>query len=320
MMKRYRNQILAILLCVVLLLSFAACAQQKQSPVDATAAFLLKAIPEPAYGAVGGDWVALGLSRWGGEVPAAWFEAYDRQVREHVKECGGVLNERKYNEYSRVILALTAIGKDPTNVEGYNLVSPLADFDRTVAQGINGAMYALIALDSGNYEIPTCAEGAVQATREGYLSFILDRELPGGGWTLMGQEADIDLTAIGLQALSQYQDQREAADAIDRAIAVLSDRQDDDGGYTAYETQSSETIAQVIVALTELGIPLDDPRFVKNGHTLVDRLLDFRLKDNSFRHVMDGKTDWIATQQAFYALVAASRAQQGQTPLFDICA
>lgn len=317
--RQTEKRILAVVCAAALLLSLAACTRQNASDisaVDATAAMLMEAVPEPSYGPIGGEWVAFGLARWGGEVPAEWFEAYYAQVEAHVKDCGGVLNERKYTEYSRVILALTAIGKDPTDVGGYHLLVPLADYEQTAAQGLNGPIYALLALDSGNYEIPAHAAGSTQATREAYIAFILDRELPDGGWSLSGDEAEIDITAIAIQALAKYRDQEAVAGAVDRAIAVLSARQNANGGYTAFEVESSESIAQVIVALTELGIPVSDARFVKNGNTLVDRLLDFRLADGKYSHLLNGKMDWVATQQAFYALVAWDRAQQGKPSLY----
>ena len=321
--RQTEKRILAFVCAAALLVSLGACTRQTDSDisaVDACAAMLMEAVPEPSYGPVGGEWVALGLARWGGEVPAEWFAAYYAQVEAHVKDCGGVLNERKYTEYSRVILALTAIGKNPEDVGGHNLLVPLADYEQTVFQGINGPAYALLALDSGNYEIPTNAAGSTQATREAYLAYILDRELPDGGWSLSGDEADIDVTAIVLQALAKYRDQEAVAGAVDRAVAVLSARQNANGGYTEFEAESSESIAQVIVALTELGISVSDDRFVKNGNTLVDRLLDFRLADGKFSHILDGKMDWVATQQAFYALVAFDRARQGETSLYCMAA
>ena len=87
-------------------------------------------------------------------VPANYYDDYYARVEKYVKNCAGVLHERKYTEYSRVILALTAIGRDPSNVAGYNLLTPLGDFEKTIWQGLNGPIWALIALDSGSYDIP----------------------------------------------------------------------------------------------------------------------------------------------------------------------
>lgn len=102
----------------------------------------------------------------------------------------------RYTEYSRLILALTAIGRDPQNVGGYDLLLPLADLEKTTAQGVNGAAFALLALDCGGYELPQNSAAAVQATRDGYVDAILTRQNADGGWSLGGGASDPDLTAM----------------------------------------------------------------------------------------------------------------------------
>ena len=74
----------------------------------------------------------------------------------------------------------------------------------------------------------------------------------------------------------------------------------------------------MIVALTSLDISLDDERFVKNEKTVFDALLCYRDSDGSFRHTMDGKPDGMATEQGFYAMTAALRAQNGKSSLYDM--
>lgn len=286
--------------------------------LEETGQWLLRQIPEPAYGSVGGEWMILGLARSGVDVPGGFYDDYFERLAEYTAEQGGVLHTRKYTEYSRVVLAVTAIGRDPRDVGGFDLLQPLADFDQTVFQGINGAIFALLALDSGGYEIPQCPAGTTQATRELYVSFILDRECPGGGWALSGQEADVDITAMALQALAKYRDQNKVQSAVERGVSTLSQLQQDDGGFLAYDSESSESIAQVLVALTELGLDTEGKDFVKNGITLKEKLLQYRQDDGSFRHVLDEEADLMATEQAFYALVALERAKKAAPSLYSM--
>ena len=283
-----------------------------------TARWLMAEIPEPSYGSVGGEWAVFGLARSGISVPAEYFEAYGENVAAYVAEHGGVLHAKKYTEYSRVILAWTAMGRDAADVGGYDLLQPLADFEQTVFQGINGPIFALLALDSGKYEIPENTAGTTQATREEYVDYILGAELSGGGWTLSGDQADADITAMALQALAKYRDRQDVSAAVERGLTVLSALQTETGGYQAYGAESSESIAQVLVALTELGVDPEDPRFVRDGHTLRCRLLDFRNEDGSFRHIQDGEADLMATEQAFYALVALDRTARGESTLYSM--
>lgn len=291
---------------------------EETSVLEMTADALIKITGEPIYGSVGGDWTAFGLARMDKEANAEWIEKYYEQAEKYVVGCSGVLDSRKYTEYSRTIIILTAIGKDPTNVGGYNLLAPLADFEQTIFQGMNGPAYALLALDSGNYEIPENTAGTTQATRELYIDYILSKESPNGGWGLAGGEGEIDITAMVLQALAKYREREDVSAAIDRALIFLSENQNDMGGYTAYGTDGSESVSQVIVALCELGIPINDERFVKNGRTLEDRLLDFMVEGEGFRHLLEEEPNIIATEQAFYALVAINRAEKGMPSLYSI--
>lgn len=343
-MFKKTKKLLSMMLVVALILSMTACGTEKaedgqehvegdpsletvtqegneenrEAILKETAHMLLASTPQPSYGSVGGDWLAFGLSRWGGEVPQEWYDSYYEAVESHVKECEGLLNERKYTEYSRVILALTAIGKNPMDVGGYNLLTPLGDYEQTIFQGVNGAAYALLALDLGAYDIPENVTENTQATRELYVDCILEAESENGGWSVSGGAPEADITAMVLQALAKYQDRDDVADATERALQVLSELQNENGGYTAYEEESSESIAQVIVALTELGISIEDPRFVKDGHTLEDRLLDFMTEDYGFKHVLDGECDMIATEQAFYALAALELTENGMSSLYRL--
>ena len=85
--------------------------------------------------AFGSEWLVIALARSGRPVPDSYYDS----VVKAVQDAKGELSDKKFTEYSRTILALTAIGKDPSNVGGYDLLVPLADLDRVTAQGVNAA-------------------------------------------------------------------------------------------------------------------------------------------------------------------------------------
>ena len=327
------KKILSVLLVIVMLASFTGCSEKEpeqitvvteavvlaeENTLQQTAQWLRTEIPAPGYGSVGGEWLAMGLARSELEGMEEYLLGYGERVAAHTAEQGGVLHAKKYTEYSRVILAWTAIGRDATDVGGFNLLVPLADFEQTVFQGLNGPIYALIALDCGGYEIPENETFNTQATRNMYVDYIVNAEHPDGGWSLSGGPAEIDITAMALQALSKYQDRPDVQKAVERGMAYLSQQQNVNGGFADGNGETSEAISQSIVALAELGISLEDTRFVKNGNTLKDALLRFQLSDGSFSHLMDSDTDVLATEQAFYALVAIDRMEQGKTSLYTM--
>ena len=263
----------------------------------------------------GSEWLVIALARSGRDVPDSYYDS----VVKAVQSAKGQLSEKKSTEYARTILALTAIGKDPADVGGYDLLAGLADMDDVTYQGINGAIFALLALDSGKYDVPAAAEGGTQTTRDGLVAYILAQQLSDGGWALSGTSADPDVTAMALQALAPYRTGDETVDAaVDKGVQLLSDMQLSDGGYSSWGTLNSESCAQVLIALATLGIdPVSDSRFVKNGLTVLDALLAYAVS-GGFRHTVDGEADAIATEQALCALAAYARLLDGKTALYDM--
>ena len=316
--KRISDWILTLAILLTLTVP-ALAASGVQNEVQGSAAYMVSAVKSPEVGSIGGEWAIIGLARSGYTVPTNYYEDYYARVEKYVKNCSGVLHERKYTEYSRVILALTAIGRDPSKVAGYNLLMPLGDFEKTIWQGMNGPIWALIALDSGNYDIPKNPAAKTQATRQLYIDEIVTNQKKDGGWSLTDTgDSDVDITAMALQALAKYQDQKAVKSATDKALDYLSDVQDSNGGYASWGTTNVESVAQVVVALCELGIDLGDSRFVKNGHTLTENLLSFRQSNGGFYHVLDGSdgNNQMSAEQGFYALVAINRAENGKNSLY----
>ncbi len=285
--------------------------------ISSTADYIKKTVTDPQVASIGGEWAVIGLARSNAEVSQEYYGKYYENAKKYINEKNGVLHTRKYTEYSRVILALTAIGKNPENVSGYNLLIPLGDYEKTILQGINGAIWALIALDSKNYEIPQNPDAKIQATREMYLQYILDLQKEDGGWALQKSavQSDVDVTAMALIALSSYTHRDEVRRATEKAVSMLSNIQQDDGGFRNSET--SESVAQVICAMCSLGININDTRFVKNGKTVLDKLLTYR-NGEGFMHDNSGNVNQMATEQAFYSLVSLYRFQNDMSDLFDM--
>ena len=318
--------------------SYAYSRQKLNKSMQETAALMYKTIPEPVVASIGGEWTVLSLARSGIKVPKKYYENYYKRVEKTVKDAKGILHRMKFTEYSRVILALTAINKDVTDVGGYNLLSYLSDFDNVKKQGINGPIFALIAFDAGNYDIPIDKKASVQTTRQGIIDFILDKEIhkgtsKAGGWALSGTDPDPDITFMAIQSLANYMDQKEVKEAVDRALKIMSKKQLSTGGYNSWGTENCESTAQAIVALTALGIDIDtDSRFIKtdkkgNKNTLMDGMMQFYCKGGGFAHVNEGYDggggsgtglNAMATDQGMYALDAYYRYINGKNKLYDM--
>lgn len=309
-----RCKIISIILCTVLILSAAAYAADISAVnIEKTAEYIMTAVENPVISSVGGEWTIIGLARSGLDIPQSYFDKYYQNVRACLNEKNGILHSAKNTEYSRVIIALTAIGKNPENVDGCNLITPLYDTEKTMRQGLNGPVWALIALDCGSY--------GSAAIREEYIAKILEREKEGGGWSLSetSENAEIDITAMTVTALARYCGREDVSSAVMRAVSFLSEKQNENGGYTSYGSDTSESTAQVLCALSALGASAEDSRFVKNNKSLIDNILSFSISDGSFSHTSNkSEANLMATEQCFYSLVAAKRLENGMTSLFDM--
>ena len=117
-----KKRVLSLLLALCLLLglsvpAFAASAENTLADaVSGSAAYMLKTVATPQVGSIGGEWAVIGLARSGYAVPQSYWDNYYKTVEEYVTACKGNLHDKKYTEYSRLIVALTAIGADPTDV------------------------------------------------------------------------------------------------------------------------------------------------------------------------------------------------------------
>lgn len=269
----------------------------------------------PSVGSIGGEWMALGLARSGRTVPEGYYDAVVKYVKDNI-DSNGRLDKNKATENARIILALTAIGKDVTNVDGHDLLAGLNEMSYLSKQGINGAIFTLIALDSHSYT------PAGDVTRDKLVQVILDAQISSdGGWSLDGKNADVDMTAMAIQALAAYYKSNSSAKkAVDKGLSWLSSVQQNDGGFTSWGAANSESCAQVIVALTALGInPAKDSRFIKNGASVLDALCSFAVDGGGFKHLAtETSANGMATEQGFYALVAYYRLLNGQSSLYDM--
>jgi len=281
-----------------------------QQAYNTVGKYMVDRLHNPKFG---NEWWVITLARGGYEVPVGYYDTYYNNVVDYVVDKDGELDQRKYTEYSRLIIALTAIGKDPTNVGGYNLIEKLSDFDKVVWQGVNGAYFALIALDTWDFELPKTAT----TTREKLIEHILVKQLADKGWALSGAKADPDMTGMAIQALSPYYySNPRVKEAVDNALNTLATMQLENGGYKSWGTENAESTAQVVTALASLGIDANkDPRFNK---VIANIMTYYSVEDGGFKHVLtETKANGMATEQVGYTIAAYHRLLNGQTALYD---
>ncbi len=301
-------------------------------------------------GTTPGDWFPIGLGRLGiKDNNAGYLAVIKDRIEERYKQ-SGKLSAAKATEWHRIALAVLAMGGDPTNIgkdSGGKSINLIADgtYDRGKTtplgrQGINGWIWGLITLDSMSYEVP---EGAYY-TRDDIIVEIIKQQLTDGGFALSGKTADADITAMALQALAPYYNSEKSYtytqrvnkkkvtkavyQIVDEALECLSKQQLDTGDFASWGTENVESTDQVVVALCSLGIdPLTDKRFIKNGNTLLDGILKYRMADGGFIHSftydpdnptsLPDKSNTMASEQTLYTMAALWRYKNGMRALYD---
>lgn len=294
-----------------------------------TKKYIQKNVPAPVVASDRGEWAVLGLARAGVELSDAYIQAYYGKVVAYVKAnigSDGILrkpddkNTPVITDNERIILALTAIGKDPANVGGKNLLAALQNKDimqvtNTSDTDINGLVFGLLALNSGNY------------TQDSYwlVQAILTQQNEDGSWSVSAEkkpDGDVDMTAMALQALAPYYNEGDDTTvnaAVDKALQWLSAKYKGTG-YT-----SAESCAQVVVALSALQLNANsDSSFVKTvdgapTSVLGDLLRYYLGEGQGFKHAASLKTaDQKATEQALYAMAAYERYCRRTNALYDM--
>lgn len=290
-------------------------------------AYIQSAVSAPVVSYLFGEWAVLGQARAKVPLSEAYIAAYYEKVVAYVQKnmgADGVLVDPEsrnptVTDNERIILALTAIGKDPANVGGENLLTALQDKDimkvtDTSNTDINGLVMGLLALNSRNYTSDT--SWLVQA--------VLAQQNKDGSWSASADTkpvGDVDMTAMVLQALAPYHKDsgnETVNTAVEKALNWLS------GKYrSGYD--SSESCAQVVIALSALNLDANtDARFTKTveGKTLsvLGNLLQYRVAENGgFKHQFaDKAVNEMATEQALCAMAAYARFTEKANALYDM--
>ncbi|WP_053955267.1 prenyltransferase/squalene oxidase repeat-containing protein [Inediibacterium massiliense] len=256
------------------------------------------------HGTYSSDWKVVGIANAGKAVQKDYLEEVAKWAKEN--NC----TSDKVTDYERMALGVSAAGGDARNVGGYNLIDKIYNYDEQgeiYFQGLNGVIYALIAMDTNRYFVPNTAT----YTREKLVDYVLKKQNSDGGWDLyMSGNSDVDITSMTLISLAPYHNRQDVKDAVEKATNWLSKVQRiDNGGFDSWGSEdNSESVSQTIIGLCANGIDPTNEKFTKKGNTLIDALLSFAQEDGTFLHIQPGAGEvgntGMATEQAYQALLA----------------
>lgn len=215
----------------------------------------------------------------------------------------------RMTDIARLTMLLTSRGYDCSNLAKYNGGKPFLDgsnneIDNLVANiasttdgGVNGRIFALCALDMGNYTLP--ANGA--RSRESLLEQLLNHEYGSDGY-------DVDMVGMLMYAIAPYQEvsgyEERTKAKLDEGVEAILKEMREDYTFHSWGTVNSESVAQVICALASCGIdPYSDPRFGDGDRTILTQWMDMFSTPDGFKHVQsESASNLLATYESCYAL------------------
>jgi LPXTG-motif cell wall-anchored protein len=247
-----------------------------------------------------GEWEAIALKQAGKTIPAGYLESVKAAVKERQGKFSRITDTERY------VLGILAAGGDPTNVEGYNLVEAIYNGNVT-KQGLNGVAFALIALDSADFQVPASAIW----TREKLIANMIENQKFDGGWEWAdGLGSDIDLTAMILTSLAPYKDQDNVKGSVDKAVEFLKNQ------YQNSKVGNSNSAAQMIIALSALGVDANSTPFADQSSSLLQFFLSYQNSDGGFDFQGGNESDFVSTYQGIQALAAYQLFSQGKGSLY----
>ncbi|KAA0764289.1 DUF4430 domain-containing protein [Bacillus sp. SH5-2] len=273
--------------------------QPKQENIQVPAAQVNEAISKTSekmlQDGIESDWVALGLSRSGKNVPIEAQLNYVKAVTEKVEKR---VNRFSATDLARTIIMMNAMNADPKKVGEHNLVQKLYESDKV--NSVTGYAFALLAFDAKKYEIPVESKW----NRVALVESLLNTQHTDGGWTYDSASSkesasSVDVTAMVLSALAPYQERLDVKPAVQKAVAYLYKEQLENGGFSADGQENSNSTAQAIIGLS-LVKDVDQNRL----HKAVQNLLSYQLPNGEFKWLpSDQNGSGMATEQALLALI-----------------
>ncbi|RXJ17097.1 DUF4430 domain-containing protein [Bacillus albus] len=273
--------------------------QPKQENIQIPAAQVNDAISKTSekmlQDGIESDWVTLGLSRSGKNVPIEAKLNYIKSATEKVEKR---INRFSATDLARTIIMMNAMQADPTKVGEHNLVQKLYESDKV--NSVTGYTFALLAFDTKKYEVPVNSKW----NRVALVDALLNAQHTDGGWTYdsassKDSTSSVDVTGMVLSALAPYQDRPDVKPAVEKAVAYLYKEQLDNGGFSADGQENSNSIAQAIIGLS-LVKDVDQNRL----HKAVQNLLSYQIPNGEFKWLpSDQNGSGMATEQALLALL-----------------
>lgn len=250
-----------------------------------------------------------------GAIKTSTGKFYDDTNKKYVSQESILKDGAASQTYAKIALCVTALGKDASNVNGFNLIEKLADKSVYEASSIySRETTILMAIDSKNYELPTGDNYLTRAELVNKTAADTDNQIATSiDWN------SIDSAVMQIQPLCAYQtkdvdgvDKSAVKKACDKVLNFMYNKQGADGTYgDSYSASNVWTTAQVMITAGLFGIDAateeNGTDFIKNGVTLYDDALAFV---DTYNNTVDEKLMAFQPEQLLRGFNAAIRASE----------
>lgn len=282
-----------------------------QADLAKTRAFVKKKIVNK----YGSEWFAMALARDGQAVSDDYWDSLSDEIT--ARQGSMATSSSNYSNNAKVALTLTSGGYNALWGAGdFDILDNCLDVAKVEAQGVNGAIYALLALDCYDYIDMT----GYRNTRNEYVNYIMNSINDAHGLWDYGYgatEPDIDLTAMAVIALAPYKSKSNVKEVIDKALAYFETQRNADGTYTSWGTANANSTACVVMAMAANGVDPTESATVGKA-AAIDGLDKFALADGSFGYDNNKTYNQMATEQAYMALIDAARFKEGKNSFYKM--
>lgn len=246
------------------------------------------------------QWEMISLLSSGKEIDSEYLNGYKKEFVKSINSYKGTLSN-KGTDFSKAVITMSALGISH-NEDKYNITNNLKNQDDICSQGLNGPIWALIALSSSD-EI----KDQYEKERTDYYNILANEWKDKGCFALMGDKGDVDLTAMAVLAGSLYSKDMECdKEFLKEAVKFIEEQSDDNGEFKSMDNINSESLSYATMAM----LCVKDKNYDFNR--AIDNILSYKTKDGLYAHLYDDKNadtgNAIATQQAMLAFCMISNA------------
>lgn len=224
------------------------------------------------------------------------------EYRQAYEKYAPTIGEKSHTARLKAALTLQALGSSSAFIDK-------AAAEATGQAGIMSWIYGLHVINNGAKADPHTAQSVIDE--------LLSLQFEDGGWAVMGDNGDVDVTAMTIQALAPHCGQEKVKAAVDKAVELLSQKQKENGYFASFGDENAESTAQVLVALSSLELECAyDARFIKGGLNILDILDSFKVAPGGYAHTVGTARNESATVQTLYSLISYDMMHKGKGLLY----